>query len=360
MNGRPMAIEIYGGLDLSVARAIRKAPQDYAPAYAWFMEHEGFVGPRPWREHAPANIDIKLCAQSGIQKPAGHPYAISISTAGNSVYSNDALHHFDDGTWIMEYCAHRLNLGQRDSSVGYNDALRRCLHRGLPVGVFVKERGSDYRCLGLAFVERYDSSSGTFLLHGPVRYAQDDRLSPFSQSEKKWMEDRLESGPKAPDFHADEILDLPIDPLSDDQDERERVLAWIVRRKRQSEFRKRLIDAYGGRCTVTHFDVEPALQAAHISSYLGPKSQSVNNGLLLRADLHILFDNMLISVNPSDFHLAISKQLENSDYSVFADRPLTLPHSKDLYPAEDRLAAHHTAFLRHEADLTSVADAAIR
>ena len=354
-----MAIEIYGGLDLSVERAVRKAPQDYAPAYAWFMDHEGFVGPRPWREHTPANIDIKLCAQSGIQKPAGHPYAISISTAGNSVYSDDTLHHFDDGTWIMEYCAHRLNLGQRDSNVGYNDALRRCLQRGLPVGVFAKERGSDYRCLGLAFVERYDSNSGTFLLHGPVRSEQDDRLSPFSQSEKKWMEDRLESGTKTPDFHADEILDLPIDPLSDDQDERERVLAWIVRRKRQSEFRKQLLNAYGGRCAVTLFDVEPALQAAHISSYLGPKSQSVNNGLLLRADLHILFDNMLISVNPSDFHLAISKQLENTDYSAFANRQLTLPHSKNLYPAEDRLAAHHTAFLRHEADLASVANAAI-
>lgn len=355
-----MAIEIYGGLDLSVARAIRKAPKDYAPAYAWFMDHEGLVGPRPWREHAPSNITIKLCAQSGIQKPAGHPYAISISTAGNSVYSNDALHHFDDGTWVMEYCAHRLNLGQRASNVGYNDALRRCLHRGLPVGVFVKEKGSDYRCLGLAFVERYDSNSDTFLLHGPVRHAQDDRLSPFSRSEKEWVEDRLGLGQKDSGFHADEILDLPIDSLSDDQDERERVLAWIVRRKRQSEFRKQLIDAYGGRCAVTHSDVEPALQAAHISSYLGPKSQSVNNGLLLRADLHILFDNMLISVDPSDFHLVISRQLEHSDYLTFADKPLTLPHDKTLYPAEDRLAAHHAAFLRHEADPHHAAGAAIK
>lgn len=354
-----MAIEIYGGLDLSVARAIRKAPQGYASAYAWFMDHEDYVGPRPWREHAPSNVEIKLCAQSGIQKPAGHPYAISISTAGNSVYSNDTLHHFDDGTWIMEYCAHRLNLGQRDSSVGYNDALRRCLQRGLPVGVFVKEKGSDYRCLGLAFVERYNSNSGTFLLHGPVRSEHDDRLSPFSQSEKNWMQDHLKSRSEKPDFSADEIFNIPIDPLSDEQDERERVLAWIVRRKRQSDFRKQLLAAYNGRCAVTHFDVEPTLQAAHISSYLGPKSQSVNNGLLLRADLHILFDNMLISVDPSDLRLAISKQLEQSDYSILANKPLALPHSKNLYPAEDRLAAHHTAFLRHEADLLCSTDTLI-
>ena len=51
------------------------------------------------------------------------------------------------------------------------------------------------------------------------------------------------------------------------------------------------MDAYGGRCAITGYDVEEALQAAHIVPYLGPQSNTVNNGLLLRADVHNLFDS---------------------------------------------------------------------
>ncbi|WP_200883691.1 HNH endonuclease [Archangium violaceum] len=48
--------------------------------------------------------------------------------------------------------------------------------------------------------------------------------------------------------------------------------------------------AYGGRCALTDCEEPRVLEAAHIFPYHGPQTNHVTNGLLLRADLHVLFD----------------------------------------------------------------------
>lgn len=112
-----MAIERYGGIELSIERALRKAPHEFAEAYEWFLAHENIVAPRPWGNYAPEGISIKLCAQSGIQKPANYKYAISVTSSNKTVYAEDNLLHLDDGTWLFVYCAHTLNSGKRSSKV---------------------------------------------------------------------------------------------------------------------------------------------------------------------------------------------------------------------------------------------------
>lgn len=80
----------------------------------------------------------------------------------------------------------------------------------------------------------------------------------------------------------------------------ERTFQKVLRaiRAGQAKFRKDLLRAYGSKCAVTGADVEQCLEAAHITDYSGPKSNSVNNGILLRADLHSLFDAGLIGIDP--------------------------------------------------------------
>jgi hypothetical protein len=58
--------------------------------------------------------------------------------------------------------------------------------------------------------------------------------------------------------------------------------------------------AYGGRCCVTGCDVEEALEGAHIDPFENESHDHPANGLLLRKDLHALFDKTLIAVNPLD------------------------------------------------------------
>ena len=75
------------------------------------------------------------------------------------------------------------------------------------------------------------------------------------------------------------------------------------------------------------------LEAAHITPYRGLKTNSVSNGLLLRADVHTLFDLALISIEPSNFVVRVSKLLGESEYEdLMADQP-TLPSKTALHPS---------------------------
>jgi putative restriction endonuclease len=52
---------------------------------------------------------------------------------------------------------------------------------------------------------------------------------------------------------------------------------------------------YSGRCAITDCEIDDVLEAAHISPYSGRSSDQVCNGLLLRADVHTLFDCGLLA-----------------------------------------------------------------
>jgi predicted restriction endonuclease len=79
-------------------------------------------------------------------------------------------------------------------------------------------------------------------------------------------------------------------------DERQRKLREIGDCRGQPEFRNRLIAAYGGVCAVTGCNAVAALEACHLAPYSGAQSNHVTNGLLLRADIHTLFDLDLIGI----------------------------------------------------------------
>ncbi len=89
---------------------------------------------------------------------------------------------------------------------------------------------------------------------------------------------------------AKQLTDEGVFDLSEISDARERTLSAIVRRRGQPAFRRRVLAAYNGRCAITRCPLDYVLDAAHIVPYKGPKTHHVGNGLLLRTDLHTLFD----------------------------------------------------------------------
>ena len=74
-------------------------------------------------------------------------------------------------------------------------------------------------------------------------------------------------------------------------------LRAIAVRRGQPEFRRRLREYFGDRCVVTGSDVDEILEAAHIDAHADGGDYSVSNGLLLRADIHTLFDRRLLSID---------------------------------------------------------------
>jgi hypothetical protein len=80
-------------------------------------------------------------------------------------------------------------------------------------------------------------------------------------------------------------------------DGRRRIERLVTIRQGQPMFRAKLMEAYERRCAVTGSSIEETLEAAHISPYRGTDSNHVRNGLLLRADIHTLFDLGLIRID---------------------------------------------------------------
>ena len=97
----------------------------------------------------------------------------------------------------------------------------------------------------------------------------------------------------------------PFDP-STLKDQRTFAFAQMIVRPGQSVFRDKVMKAYGGRCAVTGCDIPEALEAAHLVPYCGPESDHVRNGVLLRADLHALFDSHLLSFEPCGLRVRLA------------------------------------------------------
>lgn len=77
----------------------------------------------------------------------------------------------------------------------------------------------------------------------------------------------------------------------------------------QGIFRVSVIEAYQRACAVTREHSLPALEAAHIKPYAEGGEHRVSNGLLLRSDIHGLFDKGYVTVTP-DFRFEVSRRLK--------------------------------------------------
>ncbi|WAC62087.1 HNH endonuclease [Pseudoxanthomonas sp. SL93] len=108
-------------------------------------------------------------------------------------------------------------------------------------------------------------------------------------------------------------------------DARSRVLAAIVRRRGQRNFREALLKAYSGACAITGCTIPAILEAAHVHPYKGDHTNVVNNGLLLRADIHTLFDLGLIAVESATMTVRVCPGLTETEYAMLDGRQLGEP-----------------------------------
>lgn len=129
------------------------------------------------------------------------------------------------------------------------------------------------------------------------------------------------------------------DPQST-EDARKRIDASIVARRGQAAFRQKLLDAYGRRCAITQTDAVEALEAAHIVPYRGPDTNSIVNGILLRADIHTLFDLGLISIDVATMTVLVSPALRRTSYGEFDGKPLATPKLRSESPSKQALVLH--------------------
>lgn len=131
----------------------------------------------------------------------------------------------------------------------------------------------------------------------------------------------------------------PFNPLTV-KDERIRVMRSIASRRGQRKFREGLLAAYEKRCAITSCDCVETLEAAHIIPYRGEQTNHISNGLLLRSDLHVLFDLGLIAVDTKELILLVSEKLQSTTYSDLSSVPLKLPIAVGAQPSFGALDIH--------------------
>jgi len=141
----------------------------------------------------------------------------------------------------------------------------------------------------------------------------------------------------------------PFEPLSVAETRSKRPVL-IYPRLGQGTFRVLVTDIYARRCVVTGERTLPVLQAAHIKAVAAGGPHDPRNGLLLRSDLHTLFDRGYVTVTP-DLQLKVGDRIrekfENGrDYYALNHRQISAPLNAACAPLRDYLDWHASQVFR--------------
>lgn len=114
----------------------------------------------------------------------------------------------------------------------------------------------------------------------------------------------------------------------------------------QGAFRVAVTDAYGRRCALTGERTLPILDAAHIRAYEAGGGHEVANGLLLRTDIHRLFDVGYVTVS-ADGRFEVGRRLKDDfengrHYYAMHGQPLSLPKDSRFRPSRQALEWHQS------------------
>ncbi|MCP3054897.1 HNH endonuclease [Aurantimonas marianensis] len=126
--------------------------------------------------------------------------------------------------------------------------------------------------------------------------------------------------------------------LERQQRQRESIERWT--REGQAKFRVALLELFGARCLVSGCNALEAIDAAHISGVASQGKDNLCNGLILRADLHRLFDAYLMSIDPESGIVRFAQECSDS-YGTLATVKVTLPEGG---PALCDFAPHFRQF----------------
>lgn len=121
------------------------------------------------------------------------------------------------------------------------------------------------------------------------------------------------------------------------------VFRQIKARRGQQAFRDSLRDRYGEHCLISGCALMDVVEAAHIKPYRGDADNHPANGLLLRADLHTLFDLDLIGIEPATLVVQVHPNAKEAGYGEFDGLKLKCSSSQ---PSTESLVLRWKSFLK--------------
>lgn len=301
-------------------------PYRHQVALKWFFDRSGEVRGWPGQVDIDGDLTFLVTKGKGIYKPEWSQYALSVRHSLDTKYPDLDPIERSDGTWLYQYFQENEDAGSRDDEYT-NVGLLKCWEDQVPVGIAIQVRrkpNSRYKILGLAQVASWDR--GYFTFEGFSR--NELARNPASFASRSLQDDRIAI-----------IAENGVEPALLEKATK-RVQRQILLRRGQPRFRANLLVAYGASCAISGCDAVPALEAAHIVPYHDSSNNDVTNGILLRADLHTLFDLHLISVDSRTARILLANELKETTYREFAGEQITFPKKREHQPSTSHLEAH--------------------
>ncbi|MBP9923540.1 MAG: HNH endonuclease [Bacteroidia bacterium] len=113
----------------------------------------------------------------------------------------------------------------------------------------------------------------------------------------------------------------------------------------QGAFRVLITDAYYRKCSITGEKTLPALEAAHIKPYADSGPHFISNGILLRSDIHKLFDSGYITItknNKIEISSRIKEEYQNGkEYYQYHGKELMLLPSRIIDKPNEKYIDWH-------------------
>jgi hypothetical protein len=117
----------------------------------------------------------------------------------------------------------------------------------------------------------------------------------------------------------------------------------LKKRKSASKFKKMISEAYEGTCAITGENTEAVLEACHIQEFINEESDHYQNGILLRVDIHRLFDKGLIQIK-EDYTVSVSSEVISDYYQSLNGMKILLPKNKNWFPSKEALRYHNNNY----------------
>lgn len=292
-------------------------PSAHRAALEWFDDHRGIEVPTPKSVEG-----VSVFSPKGIHVPKAWKYAISVRQSLGGQYDDREPVSSTDGSWTYRYYQERHD-PEEAARAPANRALFANRDDDVPVAVMIQVRRKPtvlYRIMGLARVTGF--ADGYFSLQG---YNDQGELP---SQDIRYVPSQSELGAVAEPA-------LPISP----EDARRRIEAQIVARQGGKRFRDEALKRFDCRCAITGCSVVEVLEAAHIVPYLGEHTNTPDNALLLRADLHTLFDRELVTIDPATLQVRVHPSLMKTPYAEYDGQDVKPGAGAALTTLRDRLLA---------------------
>lgn len=139
----------------------------------------------------------------------------------------------------------------------------------------------------------------------------------------------------------EELLSAQIENIPNDN--LQKIEKLIRQRPSQVKFKKSLLKAYDQKCCISGCEVEELLEAAHIEPHSESGNNSIMNGLLLRVDLHKLFDTNNLGINPKTLKVHLNRKIRDKYYKAFEGRKIA-SRNDNISPSADSLKKRWNEF----------------